>query len=310
MDAYDPRSHPPPHSQYEQRHYAASYYPSEAQTTASASSAYPSAAYSSYDYSSSYNNGNTGYGSTESQALTYNPSQGAQNAMGGAYAGESSRSSASSTHSSPNAGSFLDYNSNSNVALAPSHQTQPSMQVPPRSGASASSSARSSPNPSQPTQPASNPLSATSTLSSNASGSRPNQVMVNGTPLSRALTHKETEMLAHLDRLKFFLATAPSRWATTDGENVNDIDSYAGSSGRMQQGTPLMPHPNTHPALNRFLLPSGKSLSNTFSFQISSRQRVCGLSLSCEGISSSPFHGEHCTCDASVFTSGSVVAVI
>lgn len=82
---------------------------------------------------------------------------------------------------------------------------------------------------------------------------------MNGTPLSRPLTHKETELLAHLDRLKFFLATAPSRWATIDGEGAGAALSEEDVNGaRMQQGTPMLPHPNTHPALNRFLLPSGE----------------------------------------------------
>ncbi|KAF8591785.1 STE-domain-containing protein, partial [Ramaria rubella] len=42
--------------------------------------------------------------------------------------------------------------------------------------------------------------------------------------------------MAHLDRLKFFLATAPSRWSAPD----------------------TAPAPQHHPALNRFLLPSGE----------------------------------------------------
>ncbi|KAK7045987.1 hypothetical protein VNI00_006982 [Paramarasmius palmivorus] len=59
--------------------------------------------------------------------------------------------------------------------------------------------------------------------------------------LSRPLTHQEQEKLAHLDRLKFFLAHAPSRWNT-------------GSIGQIPQHPPG--HTPSHPALNRFLLPS------------------------------------------------------
>jgi transcription factor STE12 len=69
--------------------------------------------------------------------------------------------------------------------------------------------------------------------------------------LSRPLTHKERELLAHLDRLKFFLATAPSRW-TADGNERSSGDPNALPVG----------HPNSaHPALNRFLLPNSEYVS-------------------------------------------------
>lgn len=84
----------------------------------------------------------------------------------------------------------------------------------------------------------------------------PTPALAAGMQLKRPLTHKEAELLAHLDRLKFFLATAPSRWADADGGAL-DGDALGAAKG-LQQGTPLMPHPNTHPALNRFLLPSGE----------------------------------------------------
>ena len=49
----------------------------------------------------------------------------------------------------------------------------------------------------------------------------------------------QRELMAYLDRLKFFLATAPSRWSTPD----------------------VPPSSEQHPALNRFLLPSGEYVS-------------------------------------------------
>lgn len=49
----------------------------------------------------------------------------------------------------------------------------------------------------------------------------------------------QRELMAYLDRLKFFLATAPSRWSAPD---VPLSSQY-------------------HPALNRFLLPSGEYVS-------------------------------------------------
>ncbi|KAF8904924.1 STE like transcription factor-domain-containing protein [Mucidula mucida] len=57
--------------------------------------------------------------------------------------------------------------------------------------------------------------------------------------LSRPLTAQETDRLAHLDRLKFFLATAPSGW---------EKNAAAGPSS-------YTPDP-ANPALNRFLLPT------------------------------------------------------
>lgn len=69
--------------------------------------------------------------------------------------------------------------------------------------------------------------------------------------LSRPLNHQERELLAHLDRLKFFLATAPSRWSTA-------VPSHP----HMQQVPLPLGHPSsTHPALNRFLLPNSEYVS-------------------------------------------------
>ncbi|KAH9976861.1 STE like transcription factor-domain-containing protein [Lactifluus volemus] len=64
-----------------------------------------------------------------------------------------------------------------------------------------------------------------------------------GGGLSRPLTLQEQERLANLDRLKFFLATAPSAWS--------------GCSTVPDMNTEHPTHPNAaHPALNRFLLPN------------------------------------------------------
>lgn len=92
--------------------------------------------------------------------------------------------------------------------------------------------------------------------------------------LKRPLKPLEQERLAHLDKLKFFLATAPSRWdadsasSSTPASGTTPLPAVAG----YQNGTEALPvsmHPSTqtqtgqghgtqgpHPALNRFLLPT------------------------------------------------------
>jgi transcription factor STE12 len=75
--------------------------------------------------------------------------------------------------------------------------------------------------------------------------------MSNG--LSRPLNASEIESLAQLDRLKLFLATAPSRW-TSQGHS-------ASSTHNQSLPSTLSPLPTVHPALNRFLLPSGEYVS-------------------------------------------------
>ena len=66
---------------------------------------------------------------------------------------------------------------------------------------------------------------------------------------TRPLTHREQELLAHLDRLKFFLATAPSRWHADEPDESGPSSNPVG-------------HPSsTHPALNRFLLPNQEYVS-------------------------------------------------
>jgi transcription factor STE12 len=61
------------------------------------------------------------------------------------------------------------------------------------------------------------------------------------TPTNRPLTPSERENLATLNKLKEFLATAPSRWSPPDAP-----------------GTILFPNPSQRPALNRFSLPSNE----------------------------------------------------
>jgi transcription factor STE12 len=76
--------------------------------------------------------------------------------------------------------------------------------------------------------------------SSSIQGFQNNQ---DGGGLSRPLTLQEQERLANLDRLKFFLATAPSAWSGCS--TVPDMNAEHPT------------HPNAaHPALNRFLLPN------------------------------------------------------
>ncbi|KIK54718.1 hypothetical protein GYMLUDRAFT_249242 [Collybiopsis luxurians FD-317 M1] len=99
-----------------------------------------------------------------------------------------------------------------------------------------------------------------STLSwtTNQDDSRPPSPIIDPTPglplgLSRPLAPSEQERLAHLDRLKFFLATAPSRWDTS---NANASSSSSDPYLNMGMGMNAAHHPPAHPALNRFLLPN------------------------------------------------------
>ncbi|KAG8740301.1 homeodomain transcription factor ste12 [Ceratobasidium sp. 414] len=72
-------------------------------------------------------------------------------------------------------------------------------------------------------------------------------VQASGAPIPRPLTIHEQDMIAQLDKLKYFLATAPSRWSSPNS-SISDA---------------LVQHPQTasHPAMNRFLLPSGEFVS-------------------------------------------------
>ncbi|TFK37282.1 hypothetical protein BDQ12DRAFT_667209 [Crucibulum laeve] len=91
--------------------------------------------------------------------------------------------------------------------------------------------------------------------------------------LTRALTALEQERLAHLDRLKFFLATAPSRWDTAapssssfssssslPSSTTNSLFTNTTGAGGPTGYSAFPPHEPyhapPHPALNRFLLPT------------------------------------------------------
>ncbi|KAL4255168.1 STE12 transcription factor family protein [Pleurotus pulmonarius] len=91
----------------------------------------------------------------------------------------------------------------------------------------------------------------------------PTPGLANG--LSRPLTSQEQERLAQLDRLKFFLATAPSHWDAHGVPGGEGISSAVVPADGMNQGQPLaaLPPsmhalPTAHPFLNRFLLPSNE----------------------------------------------------
>ena len=55
--------------------------------------------------------------------------------------------------------------------------------------------------------------------------------------LTRPLTPQEKENLIHLDKLRYFLATAPSRWSSTNQNNL--IANSSGSSHRSMNRFPL-----------------------------------------------------------------------
>ncbi|KAH0834124.1 STE-12 alpha [Lanmaoa asiatica] len=69
---------------------------------------------------------------------------------------------------------------------------------------------------------------------------------------SRSLTTKEQDNIAQLDKLKYFLATAPSRWSSPGSSRSPDDSS--GDHGSVT-------HTSSHPYMNRFLLPSSEYVS-------------------------------------------------
>ena len=76
--------------------------------------------------------------------------------------------------------------------------------------------------------------------------------------LKRLLNAVEQERLVHLDRLKLFLATAPSRWDSAES-NANPTSSSSAEVSSTEAYSGLEPayhHTPPHPALNRFLLPN------------------------------------------------------
>lgn len=79
--------------------------------------------------------------------------------------------------------------------------------------------------------------------------------------LSRPLTPQEDEKLAYLERLKQFLASAPSYWDSNDpsssGSNSFANNGFNGSAIDMVAHRSMaLGHAPPHPQLNRFLLPS------------------------------------------------------
>lgn len=85
--------------------------------------------------------------------------------------------------------------------------------------------------------------------------------------LSRPLNSTEVELLSQLDRLKFFLATAPSRWTSASSSASSSNNGPGSGSGGLSlangssSSSSLSAAPSSHPALNRFLLPSGEYVS-------------------------------------------------
>ncbi|KAI0776690.1 hypothetical protein BD413DRAFT_468800 [Trametes elegans] len=80
--------------------------------------------------------------------------------------------------------------------------------------------------------------------------------------LSRPLTLQERDLLEHLDRLKFFLATAPSRWNAASGDLALSGAVPGTSTGMgLVSGVPAGHQQSAHPTLNRFLLPNQEYVS-------------------------------------------------
>ena len=86
--------------------------------------------------------------------------------------------------------------------------------------------------------------------------------------LSRPFTLQEQERLEHLDRLKFFLTTAPSHWSSsTPGPIAPSSSSSSSASAALlpdpaADADPSAPHhAASHPNLKRFLLPNQEHVS-------------------------------------------------
>ncbi|KIM26523.1 hypothetical protein M408DRAFT_72496, partial [Serendipita vermifera MAFF 305830] len=77
----------------------------------------------------------------------------------------------------------------------------------------------------------------------------------------RQLTADEQTRQAQLERLKVFLATAPSRWSSQSHQQQHQLQHHQASSYLASTSNGLPAVPTSHPALNRFLLPSGEYVS-------------------------------------------------
>ncbi|KAH7922484.1 STE-domain-containing protein [Leucogyrophana mollusca] len=75
--------------------------------------------------------------------------------------------------------------------------------------------------------------------------------------LSRPLTPHEQENLTHLDRLKYFLATAPSQWDPSESSRPATNSPSAGDSAGSRSAVSGQPS-SSHPSMERFLLPSSE----------------------------------------------------
>lgn len=258
MDAYGPHTH---HAHYDQQHYpnsaSSSYYSHVAPSSAGNTQPFSSYDFAAASNTSSYDQYTLSSGSggvlTQLPTLASSSASSAESYHPNSVMASSSSNltatglASQSTLSQPHSQTHTPQSSQSSPHFYGHHAKSASL-------SSNSSSARSSPLP----QTTGTAVTIPSPSPSNPSTNGKNQIMVNGTPLSRPFTHKESELLAHLDRLKFFLATAPSRWVDADGADEDPTAGLVGN-GVNGMGTPMMPHPNSHPALNRFLLPSGKS---------------------------------------------------
>ncbi|KAG8860429.1 homeodomain transcription factor ste12 [Serendipita sp. 411] len=78
--------------------------------------------------------------------------------------------------------------------------------------------------------------------------------------LSRPLNAHEIELLAQLERMKQFLATAPSRWSSS-AQGPQQHQPQQHQQAQTSGINALTSVPTSHPALNRFLLPSGEYVS-------------------------------------------------
>ena len=72
--------------------------------------------------------------------------------------------------------------------------------------------------------------------------------------LSRPLTSREQENLAHLDRLRYFLATAPSRWCSSDPSHSPYASDPVAAAIAEHVASP-------HPCMNRFYISASEHVT-------------------------------------------------